>query len=887
MTQDIATSGAIIPSWMQKMVTNGNGGEMLGSTIDSNGFVYVCGNYLAANPFTFADVTLPAGVSASLRVGFYAKFSSSGTLQWIKTVKSFNSYVRCEKIRVDENHLYIVGSYVTTQPIPLENSLSLPISVGIDGFMISASKSDGSAIWTNRIGGGNNDTQMGIALDSSNVYFTGSYSQAITFNASVSLPSVVGAFDGCIIAYRKSDGVALWAKRIPGTGGEIAYSVTEYDTYIYVASHYIASSAITLQVSPEIILPITKIANGNRVSAPLLLKLQKSDGLIVWAKYFETDRDLSVAFTVAADTTGVYLGGQYCLNAPFDLGNNVILPKSLSNIANANTAYVIKYSHSGIPQWVRTINTSVGYNTVITLTTADNYLYIGGTYFTSSTGPASFNSLVSLPQNSSRSAFIFCCTTDGFPIWTDILNNSFNTTTNDIVKSTDGIVVACSHAGYGATIGNGVIPPNTGMTASPMVVKYLVQNPVISPANVATVLTNATAAANNAAALDSIKTIISQITSANIVQKVADTSTAAVIGRISEVPKVAGATPIIASTDNTVAIKAFSPTSADVVGVALTVANVTDPVAISAAVPSDVPITQLTKVAVRKLDSVGNIIESVIGNTSTYDEITISVSLNNSGVFAFVHTSSSGVQTLLTANINLNTATLNQPVALSGAASSTITVISRTATDAVLKYFGPFSDLNSIGDPGGGSFVQQDGQVVYTTGPVPCFIAGTMILTPNGYKPVETLSVGDYVTTADGRNVVAKIYQRKITYATNANAPYRIPAATFGKYQPNEITLSPLHAIQIKKGLWEIPQEAAKRYSGIKQVSLGKPITYFHIETPHYFRDNLVANGCIVESFGLNAKKYIPANVTVYKFSEHLGGYTRYSPSSASVVKSS
>lgn len=882
MAQQISIAGAAVPSWFHKMITNGNGGEMAGTTVDSDGFVYVCGNYFAANSFTFSGVTLPAGVSGSLRVGFYAKFSSSGAFQWIRTLRSTNSYVRCEKIRVDGTHLYLVGSYVSTGAIALENSQSLPITVGIDGFMISASKADGSAIWTSRVGGGNNDVQMGLALDSNNVYFTGSYSQAITFNASVSLPVTTGAFDGCIVAFRKSDGVAIWAKGIPGTGGEIAYGAAEYDNHVYIAAHYIASSNITLQASPQIILPMTKMASG-RAAAPILLKIQKTDGQIVWARYFDTDRDLSTAVAVAADANGVYLGGQYCLTAPFDLGNGVILPASLSNLASFNTGYIIRYSHSGDPQWVRTINTSSGQNNVISIIAANNYLYIGGVY--SSASIYSFNSLVSLPINTGRMGYVMCLTTDGNPIWTDVLANSVNTWTYDIAKVSDGIIVAYGHAGFGLTIGNGLTPGNTGSTPSPMVVKYVVQDPIISPSNITTVLSNATSAVNNAAALNSTRAIITQIANANVNQRVADITMASVVGKIATIPQVAGASPIISSTDNTVAIGSFATTNASVASVAITIANITDPTEISATIPSDIPLNQLTKLAVRKLNSSGNLVESTIGNSASYDDITITVSLVNSSKFAFIHRNSSGVQTILTLNIDLATATLNQAYALSGASSATLTVLSRTATSAVLRYFGPFSDVNVIGNPGDGSFYMQNNQVVYTTGPVPCFVAGTQILTPNGYKPVETLSVGDYVTTADGRNVVAKIYQRKISYASDANAPYRIPAGTFGKQQPNEITLSPLHAIQIKKGVWEIPQEAAKRYSEIKQVGLGKPITYFHIETPNYFRDNLVANGAIVESFGLNAKKHIPANVTIYQFNERLGGYTRYSPSSASVAK--
>ncbi len=859
---DIGITGAITPSWARKIITNSNGGEMTGVTVDSSGFVYMCGNYMAPNSITFQGQTLPAGNSASLRVGFYAKFDASGTLQWIKTIKSANSYVRCDKIRVDDTHLFVVGEYVSNAAIMLDNDIGLPISVGIDGYMISISKDNGAASWTQRIGGGNNDKQMGIVTDSDNVYFTGSYSQAITFNASVSLPAVSGTFDGCIIAFNKSTGAAVWAIRVPGTGGEIAYNAAIYNTDLYVSTHYLSSTSQTLQVSPEIILPATKVVGAGRGSSPLLLKITKATGVIAWARYFETDRDLSIAYAVAADSNGVYFGGNYDLNADLNIGNDVVLPASLSDVANNNTAFIIKYNHSGVPQWSRTINTPTGYNNVQCLTTSDGYLYIGGGYFTGN-NPTSFNSLVSIPTNASLSGFIFCCTTDGTPIWTDILLNSNNTRVWDIARTSDGIVVGFSQGGYGVTIGNGVIPPSSNGVASPMIVKYLVQNPIISDTNVVTVMADAAAIASNSIAAANIQAITAQVVEANIVQKIADQQAVAVIAKVADVPTTISDTPIVASTDNTVAVKAYVPPTGGatpVAAVAIAVSRVTDPALLGLNLPPGPIPEEITQISIRKFNADGQPIESVIGNKDTYDKVTIKLSTATTGDFQFVHVSNAGVRTTMSSSVNVATATLNEVIALEGAADATVKVLSRSGTEADIELFVPFST-----------------QQQYPAA-LPCFTAGTKILTPTGYKLIEELKTGDSVMTADGRSVMANVYQRELSRTSRLNAPYHIPAYTLGKRQPKDLTVSPLHAIQIKKGVWEIPADAAQRYPQIKQVGVGEPITYYHIETPNYFRDNLVANGAVVESFGGNQKHRIPANKYLYSYSKVHGGYVRYEP---------
>ena len=155
---------------------------------------------------------------------------------------------------------------------------------------------------------------------------------------------------------------------------------------------------------------------------------------------------------------------------------------------------------------------------------------------------------------------------------------------------------------------------------------------------------------------------------------------------------------------------------------------------------------------------------------------------------------------------------------------------------------------------------------------VACFPEGTRIKTASGYALVETLNNGDMVLTADGRQVPVKVYSRTIESATAETAPYLISKKAFGLKA--DLKLSPLHAFQTRKGVWQIPMYAALKNKAVQQYGVGSSVTYYHLECPNFFTDNLVVDGCVVESFG---NKQVKGLKTLYKFNETLNGFTRAS----------
>ena len=89
-----------------------------------------------------------------------------------------------------------------------------------------------------------------------------------------------------------------------------------------------------------------------------------------------------------------------------------------------------------------------------------------------------------------------------------------------------------------------------------------------------------------------------------------------------------------------------------------------------------------------------------------------------------------------------------------------------------------------------------------TVDSVPCFVAGTLIRTPEGEVPVETLQPGDLVLTQDDGAQPLRWIGRRRVMAAGDFAPIRIAAETFGVHR--ELLLSPLHRVLIRDSLAEL-----------------------------------------------------------------------------------
>jgi hypothetical protein len=135
---------------------------------------------------------------------------------------------------------------------------------------------------------------------------------------------------------------------------------------------------------------------------------------------------------------------------------------------------------------------------------------------------------------------------------------------------------------------------------------------------------------------------------------------------------------------------------------------------------------------------------------------------------------------------------------------------------------------------------------------IPCFAAGTRILTPNGQVAVENLAVGDTVLTVRDGSSQKIIWrgQRTIELGRHANPekvmPVRILAGAFAAGTPErDLVLSPDHALFIDGHL--IEAKTLVNGATIIRDTAAKFITYHHVELERH--DVVLAEGVATETY--------------------------------------
>jgi len=137
---------------------------------------------------------------------------------------------------------------------------------------------------------------------------------------------------------------------------------------------------------------------------------------------------------------------------------------------------------------------------------------------------------------------------------------------------------------------------------------------------------------------------------------------------------------------------------------------------------------------------------------------------------------------------------------------------------------------------------------------VVCFLAGTLIATPTGERPIESLKPGDLISTAEGPRPV-RFLARSTRSIEQLQAlgkmPIRINQGAFGCLGPAQDSfLSPSHAIHFAGSL----VEAGAMINGTSVQQLNdwpdSALTYYNIELERH--GLITANGLLAESYFAN-----------------------------------
>ncbi len=142
------------------------------------------------------------------------------------------------------------------------------------------------------------------------------------------------------------------------------------------------------------------------------------------------------------------------------------------------------------------------------------------------------------------------------------------------------------------------------------------------------------------------------------------------------------------------------------------------------------------------------------------------------------------------------------------------------------------------------------GALITLGGELPCFARGTRLLTPDGYRLVETLRPGDPLITARGeRRPVRWIGWRTLDLAAGVarmGQPVIISPGAFGPGKPaRTLRLSPLHCVHAGGVL--IPVSHLVNGATIRRDEAAPAMTYYHVELDRH--EILLAEGLDCESY--------------------------------------
>jgi hypothetical protein len=148
-----------------------------------------------------------------------------------------------------------------------------------------------------------------------------------------------------------------------------------------------------------------------------------------------------------------------------------------------------------------------------------------------------------------------------------------------------------------------------------------------------------------------------------------------------------------------------------------------------------------------------------------------------------------------------------------------------------------------------------------------CFLTGTMIATPDGERPVETLEIGDIILTADGSTRAIRWLGRQSVVSVFANPlrsyPIRIAAGVLGDGLPQrDLFLSPDHALLVD-GVLVQAGALVNNTSVTRVMRPGERFTYYHIETTDHAL--ILAEGAPAETFVDNVSRRTFDNYAEYE----------------------
>lgn len=345
-------------TYTSKIVTAGGSGddEALSIFVDpSNGSCYITG-YYSGMAFFGNDTLFSAGGEDV----FLAKYSSSGAFQWAQSYGGPGDD-RGLSVGLQGSNVIVCGQYTGVMTYDsLGNTITSNGSD--DGFLFSASSSNGNISWITTMGGPSSDATLGVTVTTAGeIYAAGRFNSTATFSTTNIVSA--GMDDGFVARYTNT-GTLTWVVPIGSALGDTCFSVT---TASASANPCITGSfADTIYAGAD-----TLVSLGG--SDCFVMYINAASGGVIWARS-HGGPGYDAGYGIAGDNMFVFVTG--ATNDTLHFGSTI------SNPYGGADGYVGRYDLPGNAGWVKRGNSPYNHEN-IGLFQSGSYLYCAGYVFDS------------------------------------------------------------------------------------------------------------------------------------------------------------------------------------------------------------------------------------------------------------------------------------------------------------------------------------------------------------------------------------------------------------------------------------------------------------------------------------------------------------------------
>jgi hypothetical protein len=295
---------------------------------DASGNVYITGNFSGTATFGI----LPSITSSGGNDLFIAKYSSTGTVQWVQKAGGTSDDYGYSIVVDNSSNVYITGYFIGAATF---GALPPLTSLGNEDIFIAKYNSSGTAQWVKRAGGTNSEYARGIAINSiGEIFVTGSFMGTVSFG---NLPAVASAgLEDVFIAKYDNNGNALWMQKVGSTSNDGGNSMTiDASGNVFITGYF--SNTVAFGLLPS----ITAVGQQD-----IFIAKYDNNGNAQWVqKGGSTGFD--VGNSVTTDASGnVFISGYFTNTATFGT-----LPSITS--VGLYDVFIAKYDNNGIIKWVQ------------------------------------------------------------------------------------------------------------------------------------------------------------------------------------------------------------------------------------------------------------------------------------------------------------------------------------------------------------------------------------------------------------------------------------------------------------------------------------------------------------------------------------------------------